>query len=143
MRLTIVAGWASQISPLVAASVEQSGQQPLAQPSTSPSVSPAAWFERGERLLREGNVLAARPLLRRAADAGSADAAIDLAMSFDPSFVPYNNGNGITADPTEAVRWYKRALKLGRKEVVTDIERITNLAKTRRPENAKASWPVD
>ena len=104
------------------------GQTPLAQPSTSPPSTPAALLERGERLLREGNVAAARPLLRRAADAGRADAALDLGMSFDPSFVPYGNPGGVTADPAEAARWYKRALKPGRKGRLRRIlERVTNM----------------
>ena len=109
------------------------GQTPLAQPSTSPPSTPAALLERGERLLREGNVAAARPLLRRAADAGRADAALDLGMSFDPSFVPYGNPGGVTADPAEAARWYKRALKLGRKDVAADLERVTNMTKNKAP----------
>jgi hypothetical protein len=108
-----------------------SDKKPLAQPSASPPSTPAALLERGERLLREGNVAAARPLLRRAADAGSADAALDLGISFDPSFVPY--ANPATADPVKAARWYKRAFKLGRKDVAADLERITNIIKTAPP----------
>ena len=106
-----------------------SDKTPLAQPSASPPSTPAALLEIGERLLREGNVAAARPLLRRAADAGSAGAALDLGMSFDPSFVPYP----ATADPAEAARWYKRALKLGRKDVAADLERVTNMTKNKAP----------
>jgi len=108
-----------------------SDKKPLAQPQASLPSTPAALFERGERLLREGNVAEARPLLRRAADAGSADAALDLGISFDPSFVAY--GNPATADPAEAARWYKRALKLGRKDVAADLERVTNMTKNKAP----------
>ena len=116
----------SQISPgLLPPTHAPSVKKPLAQPS--PPSTAAALLERGERLLREGNVAAARPLLRRAADAGSADAALDLGISFDPSFVAYANPRA--ADPVQAARWYKRAFKLGRKDVAADLERITNMTK--------------
>ena len=72
-------------------------------------------------------------MLRRAADAGRADAALYLGMSFDPSFVPYDDPGGVTADPAEAARWYKRALKLGRKDVAADLERVTNMTKNKAP----------
>jgi hypothetical protein len=134
MRLANAADWLSQVSPVLLPAVDHPiGQTPLAQPSTSPPSIPAALLERGERLLREGNVAAARPLLRRAADGGRADAALDLGMSFDPSFVPYGNPGGATADPAEAARWYKRALKLGRKDVAADLERVTNMTKNKAP----------
>jgi TPR repeat protein len=73
-------------------------------------------------------------LLKRAADAGRADAALDLAMSFDPSFVPNRNPDGATADPAEAARWYKRAIKLGRKDVAADLERVTSMIKNTAPQ---------
>lgn len=76
---------------------------------------------------------AARPLLRRAADAGKADAAVDLGMSFDPSVVPYGNSGGGTTDPVKAAFWYKRALKLGREDAAADLERVTNTTKTAPP----------
>src|SRR5262249_30159144 len=82
------------------------GQKAPGQPATTP----APLLETGERLLREGNVVAARPLLKRAADAGNADAAFDLGMSFDPSFLTDDN-KGAVADPVKAAIWYRRALK--------------------------------
>jgi len=128
MWLTMAADWLSQISSVSLPPVDRPFEQSLLVQPLPPS-TPAALVEKGERLLREGNVSAARPLLRRAADAGRADAALDLAMSFDPSFVPA----GATADPAEAARWYKRALKLGHKDVAADLERVTSMLKNTAP----------
>ena len=52
-----------------------------------PAQDPDALLQVGERMLREGDFAAARVALRRAAEAGSAEAAPDLGMSFDPSFL--------------------------------------------------------
>jgi hypothetical protein len=127
MWLTMAADWLSQISSVSLPPVDRPFEQSLLVQPLPPST--AALVEKGERLLREGNVSAARPLLRRAADAGRADAALDLAKSFDPSFVPA----GATADPAEAARWYKRALKLGHKDVAADLERVTSMLKNTAP----------
>ena len=128
------ADWLFQISSvLLPPDYHPFGEKPLVQPSTSPPTTSAALVERAKRLLREGNAAAARPLLRRATDAGSADAALDLAMSFDPSFVANANPGSVSADPVKAARWYKRAIKLGRKDAAADLERVTNMTKTAPP----------
>lgn len=132
MWLTMVADWLSQISSISLPPVDRPferaiGFQPLL------ASTPATLVERGEHLLREGNVLAARPLLRGAADAGRADAAVALAMSFDPLYVPEGSPNGATANPAEAARWYRRGLKLGRRDIAADLERVTNLIKNTAP----------
>ena len=118
-------------SVLLGPAYSSPNKKPLGPTSTSPHLTDATPLESGERLLRNGNVAAARPLLRRAADAGSADAALDLAISFDPAFVP--SANKATADPVKAARWYARALKLGRKDVAADLERVSNLIKLAPP----------
>jgi TPR repeat protein len=146
MWLTMVADWLSQISsislPPVDRPFERSiGFQPLL------ASTPATLVERGKHLLREGNVLAARPLLRGAADAGRADAAVALAMSFDPLFVPEGSPNGATANPAEAARWYRRGLKLGRRDIAADLERVTNLIKNtarhHKTARAQAAYPKE
>jgi hypothetical protein len=54
-------------------------------------------------------------------------------MSFDPKFVPEGSPNGATANPAEAARWYRRGLKLGRRDIAADLERVTNLIKNTAP----------
>lgn len=102
---------------------------PSAQKPPAPVSSPAALLEQGERLLRKGNVAAARVLLKRAVDAGSADAAVDLGVSFDPAYVP-RAGNPANADAAKAAWWYQRAIKLGRKDVAANLKRLTNVTNT-------------
>jgi TPR repeat protein len=80
----------------------------------------------GERLLREGDVAAARLSLRRAAEAGSAEAARDLGMSFDPSFVG-RVGASAAPDLAQAAQWYRRAIELGLKDVSRNLERLAKM----------------
>jgi len=130
--LTMVMDWLSQTNSIALPRLERPFEQsPPVQPI--PSATPAELMDKGERLLREGNIAAARPLLKRAAEAGSADAALDLAMTFDPAFLPNGNRDGPTADPAEAARWYQRALNLGRKDVAPDLDRVSGMIKNTAP----------
>jgi hypothetical protein len=68
---------------------------------------------RGENFIANGDLASARLLLQRAADAGSANAALALAATFDP-FV--TNGLGVAGGEPDVVRarkWYQRAIELG------------------------------
>jgi hypothetical protein len=67
----------------------------------------------GEDLLRHGEIAAARLLLKRAAGAGHAQAALKLAMTFDPAFLTKWGVLGIAADEAQAREWYDRAMALG------------------------------
>src|SRR6202000_2324581 len=53
--------------------------------------------DNGDRLLQQEYIAAARTPLRRAAEAGNADAAADLGMTFDPTFLR-QVGSGATPD---------------------------------------------
>jgi TPR repeat protein len=64
-------------------------------------------------LLRHGEIAAARLLLRRAAGAGHAQAALKLGMTFDPAFLTKWGVLGIAADEAQAREWYDRAMALG------------------------------
>jgi len=82
----------------------------------------------GERLLREGDIAAARLALRRAAEAGSAAAARDLGMSYDPSFL-----RGIraaaTPDPAQAEEWYATAKRLDLRDSSQEADRLARIPK--------------
>ena len=55
----------------------------------------------------------ARLLLTRAAEAGSAAAALSLGETFDPLVIPQLHAIGVQLDPAKAREWYERAAQLG------------------------------
>lgn len=72
----------------------------------------------GDKMIEVGYLAGARAYYRRAAEAGSGDAALATGATFDPEFIDAIGAHGIKASPTEARAWYERASKLG----VTEIE---------------------
>jgi TPR repeat protein len=54
-----------------------------------------------------------KALLRRAAEAGSAEAALALGETFDPLVFQRLHVIGIEPDPASAQKWYRRAAELG------------------------------
>jgi TPR repeat protein len=70
-------------------------------------------IDRGSALLKRGDLASARLLLRRAADAGSADAALLLGSTFDPAFIQQLGVIGIQPDVARAREWYQKAAGLG------------------------------
>jgi hypothetical protein len=92
-------------------------QPPVAQESTKTlTLSPdeiAVLIRRGKDFLMNGDVSSARLLLRRAADAGSADAALALGSTFDPRVIGRLGAIGVQTDPGAARQWYQKAAQLG------------------------------
>jgi len=85
----------------------------------------AMLMARGEHFLRNGDIAAARPLLRRAAYAGDARAALALGASFDPAVLAEQGVLGMSGDPAQARIWYERAAELGASEALQRLERLT------------------
>jgi hypothetical protein len=74
----------------------------------------AALMERGQDLLRSGDVASARLVFQRLASAGIADAALALAATYDPRYLAQHNLIGVAGDETKAHDWYQRASELAR-----------------------------
>jgi len=73
----------------------------------------AVLIKRGQDFLATGDLAAARLLLRRAAEAGSAEAALALGTTFDPVALQRLGAIGAVADLAKARQWYQRAVELG------------------------------
>ena len=73
----------------------------------------AILIKRGKDLLADGDLAAARLLLRRAAEAGSAEGALTLGTTFDPAVLQRLGAIGALADLAKARQWYQRAAELG------------------------------
>jgi hypothetical protein len=73
----------------------------------------AILIKRGKDLLGDGDLAAARLLLRRAAELGSAEGALTLGTTFDPAVLQRLGAIGATPDLAKARQWYQRAAELG------------------------------
>jgi type II secretory pathway predicted ATPase ExeA len=73
----------------------------------------ARLLERGAAMLAAGDIASARLLFMRAAQAGSAEAAMEVGKTYEPMFLANRGAIGIQGDPTIASGWYRRALLLG------------------------------
>ncbi len=118
---------ASQPATVPSQSVSMSSQPAAAPSAAAAAPSPTsnanilhidnaeitAMIKRGKDLLMSGDLASARLLLRRAADAGSADAALALGATFDPVVIRRLGAIGMTPDIAQARQWYQRAADLG------------------------------
>jgi TPR repeat protein len=73
----------------------------------------ARLLERSKTFLNSGDIASARLLLERAAEAGSASAALMLGETFDPHFLQVLGAVGMTPDVARARQWYEKAAALG------------------------------
>jgi len=105
---------------------------PAAYAASAPVPAPAAvvsapilalLLRRGDEQAGLGDVSAARRLYERAAEAGSALAALRLAQTYDPTFLPAV-GAGVLADPSAARDLYVRAVALGSKDAAARLQSL-------------------
>jgi hypothetical protein len=82
-----------------------------------------------ERFLKDGDILSARLLLKRAASAGNTQAALELGMTFDPVFLSERGVVGFAPDVEQARVWYERAEELGSTEASRLLERLGNIGR--------------
>jgi hypothetical protein len=80
---------------------------------------------RGDRLLAQGDILSARLLYQRAADAGDARAAMAVGLTYDPVEFERLAVRGLRADPARAMELYQQASATG---IAEADQRISALA---------------
>lgn len=73
---------------------------------TVPPINVNEIFTLGHQAFEEKDYEKALPLLRQAAEAGNADAMVDLGRM-------YNRGSGVEEDDTQAVSWFRKAAEKG------------------------------
>jgi len=96
-----------------AAAVLAEADRPAAASSVSaalPANLVEALVKRGNESLALGDIAAARLFFQRAADAGSAPAAVALGKTYDPN---YATARGSTPDAAKAADWYRKAAAFG------------------------------
>ena len=84
----------------------------------------ASLINRGTDSLKSGDLVSARLLLRRAAEAGSASAALMLGTTFDPQVIQQLGAIGVVSDVAQARQWYEKAVELGSNADSQQLERL-------------------
>ena len=80
--------------------------------------------KRGQELLASGDILSARLLLQRAAEARDARAALLLGTTYDPALLKQLGANGL-ADVAQARNWYQKAREWGEPGAQRQLEALT------------------
>ena len=89
----------------------------------------ASMLRRADDFIKSGDLSSARLLLRRAAEAGNAQAALTLAGTYDPSVLAALGLQDGAADLTMARLWYERAEQFGSSEAPRRLRELaTNSA---------------
>ena len=83
-------------------------------------------LKRGKDLIANGDLSAARLVLRRAADANDAEAALALGATYDPFVLRALKVYGLKADPVMARVWYEKARELGSAAAPRRLEMLTS-----------------
>jgi uncharacterized caspase-like protein len=81
-------------------------------------------MKRGEQLLADGDITAARAFFRTAAEAGDAEAALAMGATYDPNLLSQHRVRGMKPDADTAHFWYRRALDLGSKDALDRIDQL-------------------
>jgi hypothetical protein len=84
----------------------------------------AALLKRGIDLISSGDIAAARLVLRRAAGAGDARAALALAGTYDPMTLEKLRVHGLSPDLAMARHWYEKADELGSPDALRRLEML-------------------
>jgi len=95
---------------------------------------PGCW--RAKALLDQGNVSAARDVLKRAAEAGNAQAIFALAETYDPNVLRTSRTRGIGGDATKARDLYAKAYSGGIKTAKDRSQALVVVSGERKP----AGW---
>ena len=116
---------ASMLRPTMRIETSPEVAEPSGPASTAAAARPMAprdrervqrLMQKGNQELEDGNVSVARLFYERAADAGLAEAAMALAVTFDLNELTKLKVRGIVPNAKEARRWYERARQLGAAE---------------------------
>jgi hypothetical protein len=102
----------------------------IVHPPAGPRLSPieiTTLLERGDTFFSAGDITSARLFYERAADGESGLAALRLGSTFDPVILRRAGVRGVSANPAQALSWYRRARELG----VGEAERRMQALETR------------
>jgi hypothetical protein len=89
----------------------------------------ASFLSRAQDLMAAGDLPSARLLLRRAAEAQNARAALALAQTYDPLVLRQYGSSAPAADVATARNWYERAREWGAPDVQRQLDALESFAR--------------
>jgi hypothetical protein len=95
-----------------------------ASPKALDAETTAALTMRAKNLLALGDIVAARLLLERVANARDATAALLLAQTYDPTVLGVRDTRSVIPDPATAREWYRKAASFGSVEAQRRLAQI-------------------
>jgi hypothetical protein len=126
----------AQIAPPPAttgvAAVMAKSSPPPAERDSTPAAKPVdlqevkLLLDRGKQFFEVGDLIAARILFTRAANAGDAAAAVAMGATYDPVVLGERGVRGVAADLEKARSWYERAKEMGSPEGPRRLEMLAN-----------------
>jgi hypothetical protein len=84
------------------------------------------FMKQGEQFIAAGDVVTARIVFQRAAEAGDANAAMALGATYDPTVLAKLGVAGLGADVEKARTWYQKAESLGSTEATRRLAILAN-----------------
>lgn len=90
--------------------------------------APSPLLDRARALLGEGDIAGARLLLLHLAEQGEAEAAYELAQSYDPQVLTGLGARGMGGDPARARGWYEQASENGNEDAKERLKILASLA---------------
>jgi hypothetical protein len=87
----------------------------------------ATLLARGRAYFAEGDIAAARLVLRRAVERGDPQAALALGGTYDPIVLKRLGVMNLVADPAQARDWYQKAAELGSADAPLRIEQLAQV----------------
>jgi TPR repeat protein len=82
--------------------------------------------KQGEQFIAAGDLVTARMVFQRAAEAGDAYAAMALGATYDPGVLAKLGVVGMSADVEKARNWYQKAESLGSAEATKRLRMLAN-----------------
>ena len=83
-------------------------------------------IKQGEQFIAAGDVVTARIVFQRAAEAGDPNAAVALGATYDPTVLARLGVVGMGADVEKARTWYQKAESLGSPEAARRLKILAN-----------------
>ncbi len=122
MSISKPAADALQLPLPVAAEVEPEAAEPAAAPTkTAVPAEVSGLLEKGDVLLKSGDLVIARQFYARAFQMGAAEGAVGVARTYDPLVYKKLKVQGITPDAAKAAEWYKKAKAAGAAETAASL----------------------
>ncbi len=97
----------------VATALPRPAAQPFAPAPGQGETNSVQLLREGNRLMRDGDILAARKLYEQAYELGEADGALAMGRSYDPTYFEQIEVKTGKPDPALAFEWYRKAMDKG------------------------------